>query len=1305
MSVRSSAQPVTLPLSELQEELWRHQRRHPASSAENLALAATIVLPFEETALATALDEVLGRHSIFRARITEEEGRPVARLVAPVSGQLVREELAPDADLLEAIRSAAFAPFQLETSGPVRARLLVKGAQQVLVLAAHHLAMDLPSMAIVLLELESLLTGEALSPPRTAPPPRGTPGSRDFWLKLFRSLPRQVPALRMDPRALPGAQPGGCAVEIDDAQVRKLQQLARSHRTTLFTVLLATVQLLHHRWTGQKDVVTSVPVSRRDRSSSRAVGCFVHPIAVRTRPAPEARFAGLLAEVHRGLRLGVLHGDVPVPQVCSVRFGYLETPQRTDLAGWTLGKRETPVKLGPLLLEPIDLSPAELGVALQWDCARVPEGLRIRLCFDSAQVTPAMAGWLCAEYRELLGRVAQGEDVPLVPEPVHERIRAQGQRTPDAVAVRRGTDQWTYQQLLERAATVGSSLREEGPGRRRLVALEMSQSFERIATVLGSFEAGCAFLALDPSDPPARKAQLASDSGADQPVTGGGDEGLAYVLYTSGSTGQPKAVEITHANLAAFLQAMDPLLGKDQPVRWLSVTRPTFDISYLEMLWPLTRGGEVVLLDEGPAAPVPASLEFSLSFFGVAPADGIRTQAGYRELLSLARFADERGFAALWIPERHFHPFGGMSPNPAVLAAALAAQTRRIALRAGSVVLPLHDPVRVCEDWRMVDELSGGRVGLSVAPGWRAEDFALNPQAFAERRRIVPEALRTLRALWRGEPIRREDGLRRSTEVEVFPRGTGGELPLWLTTAARDETWQQAADQRAGVLTHLLGQSLDDLRRRIGLYRDACRRGGWSGQVTLLVHTFLASSDEEARVQAKRPLCDYLRSASALVGLSDDAGDARVEAAAEAVLTASAALIGSEATCLERARALAALGINEVACLVDFGIDPAAVRESLERLDRVRVALEPPRTRRGMADQVIDGRITHLQLTPSRAAGLLSEPRAAKAIGGLSHLIVGGESCPPELARALLRHPPRNLWNAYGPTEATIWSTFHRVEGPLGDRVPIGAPFPCVQLDLVSESLDPVPGTEVGEIVLGGPCVARGYRNRPEESTRAFVDHPILGRIYRTGDLGRTTPRGIEFVGRRDDQLKVRGTRLEPGEVEAHLVRHPSVASCAVVVRSQSLVAYYVPRAGGARSEELRSFLARSLPAAVLPSAFHPLPELPLTPHGKVDRQRLATAAPLPDALVQALARFLQARLGGVPIRGSDSFFDVGGHSLLAMELIAKVQGAFQVELAPQVLLERPTMEGIAAAIIAGARDPRLIEDNLHRFEAPESPE
>jgi len=320
-------------------------------------------------------------------------------------------------------------------------------------------------------------------------------------------------------------------------------------------------------------------------------------------------------------------------------------------------------------------------------------------------------------------------------------------------------------------------------------------------------------------------------------------------------------------------------------------------------------------------------------------------------------------------------------------------------------------------------------------------------------------------------------------------------------------------------------------------------------------------------------------------------------------------------------------------------------------------------------------------------------------------VLCGGEALPLDLAAELL---PRvgSLWNVYGPTETTIWSTVEPVLGAAapGGSVPIGRPLANTAVHLLDRRLQPVPVGVAGELYIGGVGVARGYLGRRELTAERFVPDPFSAspgaRLYRTGDLARHLPDGrVAYLGRTDFQVKVRGFRIELGEIEAALSRHPAVAQAVAAVHEATagnpqLVAFYVPAEGRAASVgNLRAALREELPDYMIPSLFVTLPALPLTPNGKVDRKAL----PAPEGGRPDLGREYVAPEGEVQeklaaiwtevlrvdrVGARDNFFELGGHSLMATQVLSRVQGTFGVELALRVLFDNPTVAGLAEAIV-----------------------
>ncbi len=335
---------------------------------------------------------------------------------------------------------------------------------------------------------------------------------------------------------------------------------------------------------------------------------------------------------------------------------------------------------------------------------------------------------------------------------------------------------------------------------------------------------------------------------------------------------------------------------------------------------------------------------FSLLFFASRPAEAEADKFGL--FRRSTRLADERGFEAVWVPERHFHAFGGIFPNPSLAGAVLAETTKRIRIRAGSVVMPLHHPIRVAEEWAVVDNLSGGRVDISFAIGWNPNDFALFPQHYAERVRITFAGIAAVRQMWRGQPFETLNGAGEMVSITIHPLPLQKDLNIWLTcSATTTERFAEAGAMGFNVLTALLFQRIEDLAEKIAAYRAARIRHGIDGpgHVTLMLHTFVGSDERVVKDTVREPFKQYLASSADLwqVGVARlrDVPPRKkadmLEYAFERYYQRTA-LMGAHETCARMVAAVADAGVDEIACLIDFGLPTAAIMKGLEHLDELR---------------------------------------------------------------------------------------------------------------------------------------------------------------------------------------------------------------------------------------------------------------------------------------------------------------------------------------------------------------------------------
>jgi len=936
---------------------------------------------------------------------------------------------------------------------------------------------------------------------------------------------------------------------------------------------------------------------------------------------------------------------------------------------------------------------------------------------------------------------------------VHAAFEAMAAKTPEAEAVVFEDLRLSYAQVNAAANRVAAGLQAAGVARGTNVALCVARGPELIIGALGILKAGGAYVPLDPSYPAGRLAHVIEDSGApviltqsgvadmlpahtartvmmddlagDAPAAdvdgGAGPEDLAYMIYTSGSTGKPKGVMVEHRNVANFFCGMDAHVDREKGRVWMAVTSLAFDISVLELFYTLARGFTVVIsgdetraaISNGPVRAAPGGkMDFSLYYWG---ADDVPGPGKYDLLLEGARYADENGFAAIWTPERHFHAFGGPYPNPSVTGASVAGFTRNIGVRAGSIVAPLHHPARIAEEWAVIDNLTNGRAGLAFASGWQPDDFVLRPENTPPRNRdALFDTLRKARALWRGETVEfaRENGEMHG--VVTQPRPVSPELEAWVTTAGNPETWREAGENGAHILTHLLGQSIEEVAGKIEIYHAALREAGHDPaafKVTLMLHSYLDETREAARDVARGPMKDYLRSAAGLIkqyawafpafkkpegvtnpfqidlsALDEDEMEAILDFAFERYFEDSG-FFGTVEDAVARAESLRAIGVTEVACLIEYGIDKDTVLASLPRIraamERVNSGIGPAEDDFSLAAQIVRHGVTHLQATPSMARLFAMNDEARGALAGVKQMFLGGEALPGSLVADLRGATSAQILNMYGPTETTIWSSVAEPGAPADGAEPIGRPVANTVLRVLTGAGDLAPVGVPGELWIGGDGVTRGYWQRDDLTGDRFRPDPFAagGRMYRTGDLVAWRADGqLDFLGRTDFQVKIRGQRIEPGEIETAMKRLDAVTEAVVLPREVAgdtrLVGYYT---GTAMDEAaLRARLADSLTGAMIPAHVVHLQTFPLTPNKKIDRKALPdparvaaaaeTAVEIPQvtpgtgldaqALHEVIAGVWRSVLGVAQVSARDNFFDLGGHSLLAVQAHRNIRAA-----------------------------------------------
>ncbi len=334
-------------------------------------------------------------------------------------------------------------------------------------------------------------------------------------------------------------------------------------------------------------------------------------------------------------------------------------------------------------------------------------------------------------------------------------------------------------------------------------------------------------------------------------------------------------------------------------------------------------------------------MQFSLFFFSNETLS--RDSEPYKLLWDAARFADSNGFTAIWTPERHFSNFGASFPAPSLTSAALSMITTKIQIRAGSVVLPLHHPIRVAEEWALLDQFSKGRIGLCFASGWHPQDFVFAPAHFQDRHKVMLSSFSMIQKLWKGESVEALTGDKKAVPIQTYPKPFQQEIPIWFAASGNPHTYILAGEQKVGVLTHLLNQSVEQLGSKLALYREKIAHfPNAKPHVVLMLHTFLGEDMESVRQIVFDPLRNYLKTALTLE-LSQNEDLKNNEEELELILDLAteryiqqSGLFGSPKDCLEKIEVFTQMGVDEIACFIDFGVEESIVLKHLPYINTLK---------------------------------------------------------------------------------------------------------------------------------------------------------------------------------------------------------------------------------------------------------------------------------------------------------------------------------------------------------------------------------
>lgn len=1473
---------------------------------------------------------------------------------------------------------------------------------------------------------------------------------KDYWIKEFTGDIPVLNLPNDKPRPPIKTFHGEAISKYFSPQVtKKLKTVCQEQGATLFMGIMAGLNTLFYKYANQEDILMGIPVAGRDNPElHNQMGFFAFTLVIRTQFSGNDNFKQLLGNVKQKVLNAYEHQEFPFDDLVEeldlkramdrsllfdtfvvmqmagdmVSAGTKEEQMADDLAVFQFPDEDKPYTAFDMSINFAEMGD-QLFVRLEYNCDIYKRATAIRMMDHLGLIFEAFISNPEKSLKDLDILSPEEKNQILVdfnPERKVQTVKLAGEKTVLDVldeqlqksasnpAVIFEGNTLTYDELNEKANQLGGLIKKNfNIHANETIAVKLERSEWMLVTLLAVLKSGAACLPIEADTPVERINQVVTASACKMLIDDNVLEQLkqemekfsktnlpplnrasdaAFVIFSTGD--KPKMHQISHKNIIDYYTRLTPPpFVKDQPIITAFASH-TFELSAVEMIGALTLGAKVVVNHTASHEAVVVNnelkpMDFSLFYFGNIGNEKNR----YEILINAAKYGDKNGYTAIWTPERHFHVFGGPYPSPAIFGGAVAAVTDRIGIRAGSVVIPLNDPIRVAEDWSVVDNLSGGgRVSIACATGWNVNDFALAPDNYHTRHSIMYKRLEEIQNLWKGGKIAVKDGNGFAKELEIFPKPIQPSLPFFITTAGNVETYITAGRLGHGILSNMITTTPKELTGKVAAYRKALRDNGYDPtqfQMVMMLHVYIADTVEEAYAKAKKPFMEYLGNSvdlakSAIIGTphdmdSSDFSEQDMEDMLEFSFrryVTNSALIGTKETCLKVLREMAKMGIDEIACLVDFGIDYESTMVSLEKLTELKaeynamiekeaaekgvpakamvistgvasledqlaqfmkiakeqanieaakadkagktqktlaegtahkdsitktitalfeeqvakkgdtkilsfdeeaysykelnasanqlaaylhkkqklqpndlvaikldrsewmviailavlkagaayVPIDPsypqerinyilsdsgcktvindalltafrdeqdslpatnPAPASGPSDlayviytsgstgkpkgvmiehrnvvsfldnmqtrfslkpdlvmgattnytfdisvlellgtlltgvktllmdkaepdeileQVDSYKITALQITPSRLTQILNaNENSIGILKKLKVLLVGGEALRHTDYDRLKELKATKVYNVYGPTETTIWSTCLDIQ--TSTALSIGKPLSNEGVYILNDEGALSPIGVPGEICIGGDRLARGYLNNPELTAEKFVADPFMAgeKIYKTGDLGRWLPDGnIEFRGRKDNQLKIQGYRIEPGEIENALKQYPQIEEAVVLAQldkqgEKEMVAYLVCK-GELNTMGIREHLRKSLPSYMMPAHYVQIDAVPLLPSGKADAAKLQEMAGLAIALgteyvaprneiEEKIAAMWQDVLTKEKIGIKDDFFSLGGHSLKATKLIGMMLKEFGITMSLLTFFNNATVEGIAGEV------------------------
>jgi amino acid adenylation domain-containing protein len=1353
------------PLSPAQLRMWVLSQIDTASLAYNIEYVLKLIGDLDLNLLNESFLKVIERHEVLRTYFKMNNEGDVNQYIVPIQDvdfNIASEDCSQvdnkDESVSNYLQSRNSVPFNLTKAPLIHASLIkLDTNENVLSIAIHHIISDGWSIELLVSEVvnnyNSLKRGVENNQANLAIQhkdyavwvenelkTKSNEESKKFWMNEFKgTLPLlSLPSFKLRPvhQTFNG---DSATFEFSEEFSNLLRSFSKKNNATLFTTLMTGVKSLLYRYSNQKDIIIGTPVAGREHADlENQIGLFLNILGIRTQFEENNSFLELLEKEKTTISGAFEHQDYPFDDIArnlklkkdasrSLLFDVLIVLQNQrqlknvvnsdkliglEVDEYSVESKTSQYDLSFYFTETDSLI---LNIVFNTDIYDKLLIDRMFVHFEnlvtksiiSPEIPVETINYLSSqEHQELTNEFNNTEKIYDENKTVIGLFEDQVKETPDKTAVIFENKATSFAELNELSNQFGNYLQQNFElDNDSLIGIKTRRSEKMIVGMLGILKSGCAYIPMDPQYPVDRINYIENKSNCKLIITEdlldafylerdqfsksnlenlSVASDLAYVIFTSGSTGNPKGVMITNKNLTNFLHGMSSAVHLNEDDHFFALTSISFDISILEIFWTLTSGVTVSLKSD----------EFSLNNFNLLLSDNNKDLDFSLINLSSLKESSNNDSSSDKLQETSVELFS----EPVLLASELSKMIDSIKPSSSTEEVSEESKVSIVEEWRTSIE-------TTLESDWYSNSLAGNADRYldwANENNAQIEAVKT-------RFISEMNG-----DILELNEGTTKNLEIFVETTNSKEAFVKAGKIGANIFTHLIGQEIAELANNILLYQQMLIENDFSvkeAKVVLMIHTYIGN---DADTMTQEPFKNHVKSSDQLLSAMienidmssvsnhdfENVIDFEIEK-----LWKTSTLFGTEEIVKNRISNLSFIGVTEVSFLTEFGLNNKEELNSKVKIVELVNSFD--------LNISIDNPISTIQITPSYLDALLDDENSTEFIRSLKNILIGGEKFSDKLLSKLKTkvNPEASIYNMYGPTETTIWSTFKKIEE--GVTLNIGKPIQNTSIYILDQNNQLCPLGVSGELCIAGDGLARGYLNEKELTQDRFISIEInsteIGPIYKTGDIAKWLPDGtIYLLGRSDNQVKINGFRIELEEVENAILGNENITQAIVISTdaagdTKRLVAF-VSSDIMIDTNELKEFVSTKLPRYMVPSQLIQVESFPMTSNGKIDRssmkdlvleeEELEFVAPTEEiehSLVEIWSELLELQIE--KISTTANFFDIGGNSLLLLKMISALNKKMNTSISIIDAFSYPNIKSLSDHIKSKSNTSKVDED------------